>query len=116
MITTVLLVTAALVARAPQDSLSAAARRVLADVRFLADDRQEGRGVGTPGLIRAGGYIRDEFARSGLQATFQDFTIPPDAPAVLHTTLGGTATRNVVAILPGTSPVPPSRQGSEQAT
>lgn len=87
-----------------QDTLAPAARRVLADVRFLADDRQEGRGIGTAGLERAGNYIRDGFARAGLRVSFQDFTIPPDAPAVLHTTLGGTATRNVVAIIPGTSP------------
>lgn len=104
MIATLLLVTATLAVPASQDTLSPAARRVLADVRFLADDRQEGRGVGTAGLSRAGAYIRDAFARAGLQASFQDFTISPDAPAVLHTTLGGTATRNVVAILPGTSP------------
>jgi hypothetical protein len=104
MLTLALLVTSTLVAPAPQDTLEPSARRALADVRFLADDRQEGRGVGTAGLGRAGTYIRDAFARAGLQVTFQDFTIPPDAPAVLHTKLGGTATRNVVAILPGTSP------------
>ncbi len=104
MITTVLLVTASLVAPAMQDTLSPAAHRVLADVRFLADDRREGRGVGTAGLARAGLYVRDGFLRAGLQASFQDFTIPPDAPAVLHTALGGAATRNVVAILPGASP------------
>jgi len=104
MITTLLLVTATLTASASQDTLSPAARRVLADVRFLAADQLEGRGVGTAGLTRAGAYIRDAFARAGFQASFQDFTISPDAPAVLHTTLGGTATRNVVAILPGTSP------------
>jgi len=104
MIAVVLLVTSTLVAPARQDTLSPSARRALADVRFLADDRQEGRGVGTAGLGRAGTYIRDGFARAGLQVAFQDFTIPPDAPAVLHTKLGGTATRNVVAILPGTSP------------
>ncbi len=103
MLTTLLLVTATLAAPASQDTLSPAARRVLADVRFLADDRQEGRGVGTAGLNRAGAYIRDAFSRAGFQASFQDFTISPDAPAVLHTTLGGTATRNVVAVLPGTS-------------
>ena len=85
-----------------QDSL--AARRVLADVRFLADDAQEGRGVGTAGLERAGAYIRETFARAGLQASFQDFTIPRDAPAALHSNLGGSATRNIVAIIPGTSP------------
>src|SRR5467141_2800522 len=104
MLVIVFLVTATLVAPAPQDTLSPAARRVLADVRFLADDRQEGRGVGTAGLTRAGAYVRDGFAHAGLEATFQSFTISPDAPAVLHTTLGGTATRNVMALLPGTSP------------
>ena len=103
MIATVLLVTASLLAP-QQDTLSPAARRVLADVRFLADDRQEGRGVGTAGLDRAGAYIRDGFARAGLKASFQDFTIPPDAPAVMHTTLGGMATRNILAVLPGASP------------
>jgi hypothetical protein len=86
-----------------QDTLAPATRRVLADVRFLADDRQEGRGIGTAGLERAGAYIRDGFARAGLRVSFQDFTIPPDAPAVLHTKLGGTATRNVVAVIPGAS-------------
>jgi acetylornithine deacetylase/succinyl-diaminopimelate desuccinylase-like protein len=104
MITTVLLVTASLVSRVAQDTLSPAAHRVLADVRFLADDRQEGRGVGTAGLERSGAYIRDGFARTGLQAFFQDFRIPADAPAVLHTALGGAPTRNVVAVLSGTSP------------
>src|SRR3989454_2284002 len=91
-------------AGSPQDTLSPAARRVLTDVQFLAADSQEGRGVGTAGLERAGAYIRDGFARAGLRVSFQDFTIPPNAPAVLHTTLGGTATRNVVAIIPGSSP------------
>jgi peptidase M28-like protein/PDZ domain-containing protein len=95
--------TAALTAQ-HQDTLSPASRRVLADVRYLADDAQEGRGVGTAGLGRAGSYIRDAFARAGLQASFQDFTIPRDAPAVLHTNLGGSATRNVVAVIPGVSP------------
>lgn len=98
-----LLLTASL-ASPQQDTLSPAARRVLDDVRFLADDRQEGRGVGTAGLERAGTYIRDGFARAGLQASFQDFTIPPDAPAVLHSNLGGKTARNVVAVIPGTSP------------
>jgi Zn-dependent M28 family amino/carboxypeptidase len=87
-----------------QDTLSPAAHRVLADVRFLADDKQEGRGVGTAGLERSGTYIKEGFGRAGLQTSFQDFTIPADAPAVLHTNLAGTATRNVVAVIPGGSP------------
>ncbi|HMG18827.1 MAG TPA: M28 family peptidase, partial [Gemmatimonadales bacterium] len=91
-----LLLTASL-AGCQQDS------RVLNDVRFLTDDRQEGRGAGTAGLERAGAYIREAFARAGLQASFQDFTIPPDAPAVLHSGLGGKSARNVIAVIPGTS-------------
>lgn len=98
-----LLLLTAQLATTSRDTLSPAARRVLADVQFLADDHQEGRGVGTAGLERAGAYVRDGFRRAGLQVAFQDFTIPADAPAVLHTNLGGTATRNVVAIIPGTS-------------
>jgi hypothetical protein len=87
-----------------QDTLTPAARRVLNDVRFLADDRQEGRGIGSAGLERAGAYIKEGFARAGLQTSFQDFTIPSDAPAVLHTKLAGSSTRNVIAVIPGTSP------------
>lgn len=96
-----LLLTTSLVLQ--HDSLSPQARRVLADVQFLAADAQEGRGVGTAGLARAGDYIRNGFARAGLRASFQDFTISADAPAVLHTNLGGSATRNVVAVIPGRS-------------
>ena len=97
-----LLITAS-VAVSPQDTLTPAARRVLADVQFLADDRQEGRGVGTAGLERAGAYIRDAFKHAGLQVSFQNFAIPADAPAVLHTNLGGTPARNIVAVIPGAS-------------
>src|SRR5206468_10943748 len=86
-----------------QDSLSPAARRILADAQFLAAANPEGRGVGTAGLQRAGAYIRNGFARAGLRVSFQDFAIPADGPAVLHTTLGWTATRNVVALIPGSA-------------
>lgn len=98
-----LLLAATRLASLQQDTLSSAARRVLRDVQFLADDRQEGRGIGSAGLERAGAYIRQGFRRAGLQVSFQNFAIPRDAPAVLHTALGGTATRNVVAVIPGTS-------------
>jgi hypothetical protein len=98
-----LLLAATRLASLQHDTLSPAAHRVLSDVQFLADDRQEGRGIGTAGLERCATYLRDAFKRAGLRVSFQDFTIPTDAPAVLHTTLGGTATRNVVAIIPGSS-------------
>lgn len=109
MITTSLLL-AALAALAPGDTLSADAQRVQADLRYLADDARQGRGLGTRGLEEAGAYIAARFERLGLRpgaangTWFQDFTVSPDAPAVAHLGLPATATRNVVAILPGRSP------------
>jgi acetylornithine deacetylase/succinyl-diaminopimelate desuccinylase-like protein len=109
MITTSLLL-AALAALAPGDTLSPEAQRVLADLRYLADDARQGRGLGTRGLEEAGAYIAAQFERLGLRpgaangTWFQDFTVSPDAPAVAHLGLPATATRNVVAILPGRSP------------
>src|SRR5262245_41559139 len=94
---------------APQDTLPPAARRVLADVRYLADDAREGRGVGTRGIEDAAQYIADGFKRAGLapagadNSFFQPFTLAPDAPGVMHTQLGGKETRNVVAVLRGYS-------------
>jgi len=89
---------------------SAAGRRVLADIQYLAADARGGRGVGTDGLVEAGRYIADAFARAGLRpggensTYFQSFTIAADAPAAQHAGLGTVATRNVVAVLPGRSP------------
>ncbi|HEX9611450.1 MAG TPA: M20/M25/M40 family metallo-hydrolase [Gemmatimonadales bacterium] len=95
---------------ATQDSLPPAARRVLADLRILAADSLQGRGVGTRGLDYAAGYVARELARAGFRpgasdgTFFQRFTIPPDAPAVMHTPLGGVAVRNVIGVLLGASP------------
>jgi aminopeptidase N len=93
-----------------QDTLPPAARRVLADVRYLADSAREGRGVGTRGIDDAARYIAGRFAKAGVAPAgpngsfFQPFTIQADAPAVMHTKLGGAAARNIVATIPGTSP------------
>lgn len=106
MIVTSLLLCAAL---APQDTLAPVERRQRADEQYLAADAREGRGVGTKGLQDAGAYIAAAFQRAGLKpggdsgSYFQRFVIPADAPAVLHTTLGGTPVRNVVGYVPGTS-------------
>jgi hypothetical protein len=91
------------------DTLSPAAERVLADVRYLAADAREGRGPGTTGLAEASRYIMDAFRTAGLKPAaegtfFQPFTIAPDAPAALHTNLAGTKVQNVVAVLPGGDP------------
>ena len=107
MIVTSLLIAAAVSA---QDTLPPAARRMLADVRYLSDDARDGRGVGTRGIKEAARYIADGFAHASVapaapdHSYFQAFTTPPDAPAVLHTQLGGAEAQNVVAVLPGSSP------------
>lgn len=107
MLATPLLLAAALLA---QDTLPPAARRVLADLRHLAADSLQGRGVGTRGLDRAAAYLASAFARAGLRpgapdgTFFQPFTISPDAPAAMHSPLAGAAARNVVGVVPGRSP------------
>jgi len=108
MIVTSLLLCAALL---QQDSLAPVERRERADLQYLAADARDGRGVGTKGLQDAGAFIAAAFKRAGLRpggdsgTYFQRFAIPADAPAVLHTTLGGTPVRNVVGYVPGSSPV-----------
>ena len=111
MIMTALLVLATL---RPQvqtpDTLSPAAHRVQNDVRYLADDAREGRGVGTKGLDSAEKYVAIEFARAGLEPGavggfyYQLFNVSPSAPGALHTHLGGARTANVVGVLRGSSP------------
>jgi len=86
------------------------ARRVAADVGFLAADAREGRGVGTRGLDAAAEYIAREFARMGLSQPgedgfFQQFTIDSTAPAAAHAGIGGAVVKNVVGILPGRGPL-----------
>src|SRR5436190_586096 len=108
MLATTLLIATALVAPT-QDTLSPAARRLLTDVRYLAADAREGRGVGTAGLTEAGQYVAQEFRAAGLQPAaagsfFQPFTIAGDAPAATLAGVAGVEVRNVVALLPGRDP------------
>jgi hypothetical protein len=62
-----LLITAALpgVVQAGQET-AAVERRLADDVRYLASDELEGRGIGTKGLDLAAEYIADRFAKTGL--------------------------------------------------
>ncbi|RMG41004.1 MAG: M20/M25/M40 family metallo-hydrolase [Planctomycetota bacterium] len=70
----------------PSDTLDAAAlreaaQRMLADVKYLASDELEGRGLGTRGLDEAAEFIKRRFAEAGLDVTavdgdaFQRFTV-----------------------------------------
>ncbi len=83
-----------------------AAARISADLRFLADDAREGRGVGTEGLEQAASYIAQAFQDIGLrpggtEGYFQPFDLDPRSPALTHTQLGGERVKNVIAVLPG---------------
>ena len=53
--------------------------RILDDIKFLADDRLEGRMTGTPDADTAAAYIQQRFKQVGLQAPaggwFQEFTV-----------------------------------------
>src|SRR5271168_1699994 len=42
-------------------------KRWWAHVQFLADDKLEGRNVGTPGFERAAAYVTEQFKNAGLQ-------------------------------------------------
>jgi hypothetical protein len=80
--------------------------QVLSDLRFLADDARDGRGVGTEGLEEAAAYLAKRFEEIGLQPAgtdgyFQQWQLDPTAPALAHGGLGEASIRNVIGILPG---------------
>jgi hypothetical protein len=80
--------------------------RILADVKYLADDAREGRGVGTKGLDSAAAYISRQFQLAGLKPAgaegfFQSFSVDTSAPAMVHCGVHPARIKNVVGILPG---------------
>jgi hypothetical protein len=89
----------------PELSAQAPAERLIADVRYLADDRLKGRLTGTPGADSAAAYVARRFEAAGLSPApdgwFQDFTVSPDAPAARHAPVGGARGRNVIGVLQG---------------
>lgn len=67
------------------DSANTTAARLLNDLKYLASDELEGRGVGTEGLNQAADFIRDSFANAGLDVSrvesdaFQKLTMVTNA-------------------------------------
>jgi hypothetical protein len=67
------------------DAAAESEQRLLTDIKYLASDELEGRGVGLKGLDAAADYIRDEFAKAGLTVDavgggpFQTFTMSTGA-------------------------------------
>lgn len=63
------------------DATAEAQERLLRDIKYLASDELEGRGIGLKGLDDAADYIRDQFAQAGLVLStvqggpFQTFTM-----------------------------------------
>jgi hypothetical protein len=83
--------------------------RLLDDIRFLTDDRLQGRMTGSVGADSGAAYLARRFSQVGLQPAaggwFQSFTVGRDAPAARNTQPGVLVGRNVVGILPGRDPV-----------
>ena len=81
--------------------------RILDDIKFLSDDRLEGRMTGTPDADTAAAYIQQRFKQVGLQAPaggwFQEFTVEGSAAQKVAAAHG--LGRNVVGLLPGSDPV-----------
>src|SRR5688572_12247571 len=59
--------------------------RLIDDIRFLSDDRLQGRITGSLGADSAAAYLARRFSQVGLQPAaggwFQAFTVGRDAPA-----------------------------------
>ena len=83
--------------------------RLLDDIRFLSDDRLQGRMTGSSGADSAAAYLARRFSQVGLQPAaggwFQSFTVGREAPAAKPAQIGPLVGKNVVGILPGRDPV-----------
>jgi aminopeptidase YwaD len=82
------------------------ASAIRVDIAYLASDRLEGRGTGTPGNDSAAAYIARRFASLGLRrldsSYEQHFVARP--LAAHNESARSLRTQNVVALLPGTDP------------
>src|SRR3954467_2347560 len=82
--------------------------RLLDDIKFLTDDRLQGRATGSPGADSAATYLARRFSEVGLQPAaggwFQSFTVGRDAMAA-RPGKPGLIGKNVIGILPGRDPV-----------
>src|SRR5215213_8591034 len=81
--------------------------RLLDDIKFLTDDRLQGRATGSAGADSAATYLARRFSEVGLQPAaggwFQSFNVGRDAPSARGKP--GLVGKNVIGILPGRDPV-----------
>src|SRR5215208_7892050 len=82
--------------------------RLLDDIKFLTDDRLQGRATGSPGADSAAAYLARRFSQVGLQPAaggwFQSFTVGRGGSAARQGQ-GAVVGMNVIGILPGRDPV-----------
>ncbi len=100
----------------PARALAAGARpacdpaAVERDVRYLASDDREGRGLGTAGLEQALAFVAQRFREIGLQPAFPA-NVHPERPLAGYfqefTAEGRPTSANVIGILPGDSSLAP---------
>jgi hypothetical protein len=83
--------------------------RLLDDIKFLSDDKLQGRVTGSSGADSSASYLARRFSQVGLQPAaggwFQLFTVGRDAPATKQSQAGTIVGKNVIGILPGRDPV-----------
>ncbi|HEU5305659.1 MAG TPA: M28 family peptidase, partial [Gemmatimonadales bacterium] len=83
--------------------------KLVDDVRFLSDDRLQGRMTGSKGADSAAAYLARRFSEVGLQPAaggwFQPFVVGRDAPVARQAQTGALMGKNVIGILPGRDPV-----------
>ncbi|HEY9014765.1 MAG TPA: M20/M25/M40 family metallo-hydrolase, partial [Gemmatimonadales bacterium] len=82
--------------------------RLLDDIKFLTDDRFQGRATGSPGADSVASYLAARFSEVGLQPAaggwFQAFTLSRDVPASRPPGGNPVVGKNVIGILPGRDP------------
>jgi hypothetical protein len=99
--------TAELAPRAPlvPAPVEFSAARMQHDIDVLADPSLEGRGLGTPGLDAAAGYIADQLRLAGLQPAVNGGSAWLQVwPAAIPESGKAVDLANVVAVLPGSDP------------
>src|SRR5438128_165983 len=76
----------ALAQPSPPNEIAVSAERIRADVKHLASDRMEGRGIGTLGEERAIEFIAEELGKAGLKPAGERGTFFQTVPLIGVTT------------------------------
>ncbi|APF20104.1 peptidase M28 [Caldithrix abyssi DSM 13497] len=80
------------------------AERMLQDIRYLASEELEGRGLGSEGLEKAARYIAEQFKKAGLQPGADDGTYFQVWPEIVDDQGNKASVKNIIGLIPGTDP------------